>query len=342
MSSIPRVSVLLPVRNGADCLAASLASLRAQTLTNWEALVVDDGSTDATWALLEAEAARDPRIRPCRQAPGGIVPALHTALATAHPQSPFFARLDADDLALPARFARQCAWMEANPACGLVASAVRFGGDPLRAAGFARHVLWLNSLHSHDELALARFRESPLAHPSVMFRRAVVEAHGFYAPGPFPEDYELWLRWFEAGVRMHSLPEELTLWNDPPGRLTRTHANYSDEAFTALRARYLARHLARHNPHHPQVWIWGAGRMSRRRALPLREHGVEPCALIDIDPRKIGNRVQGLPVLDRRALPPPDQAFVLVFLAAYGAAEEAAGHLRARGYQEGRHFLLAS
>lgn len=338
----PVVSVLIPVYNGADVVVCALNSLRAQTFPHWEAVVADDGSTDATWDTLCACAAADSRIRPVRLPHGGIVSTLHGALAASHPASPFLARLDADDTALPERLALQGAYLEQHPRCALVGSAVRFGGDPATAAGFAHHVSWLNSLHSHEDLAMQRFRESPLAHPSVMFRRSVVESHGFYADGPFPEDYELWLRWLDAGLVMHSLPQPLTVWNDPPNRLTRTHPNYSDEAFARLRARYLARHLQRCNPHHPHVWIVGAGRMSRRRARWLADYGIRTHALVDIDPRKIGNRVHGVPVVGRSALPPPGAAFVLIFLAAHGAGEEAAAFLQSIGYMEGRDYLLAS
>ena len=79
--------------------------------------------------------------------------------------------------------------LDARPEIGLVASRVRFGGDPDRAAGYARYVGWTNRLLTHEQISLARFVESPLAHPSVMFRRTLVERWGGYADGDFPEDY---------------------------------------------------------------------------------------------------------------------------------------------------------
>ena len=338
----PRLTVLLPVYNGATTVDAALDSLRQQTLTAWEAVVVDDGSQDGTWECVCAQARLDARIRPLRLAHQGLVPALHAALAASHPHAPYLARLDADDVALPRRLELQTAYLDDHPACALVSSRVLFGGDPQTAGGFARHVDWLNSLDSPEKLAISRFRESPLAHPAVMFRRSTVQVHGFYAAGPFPEDYELWLRWMDAGETMASLPQVLTVWNDPPGRLTRTHPHYSQEAFAALRVRYLARYLVRHNAHHPDVWVIGASRMSRRRALPLAKYGVRIRALIDVDPRKIGNTVQGLSVLGREALPRPGEGMILVFLSGHGAAEDAADFLCGRGYVEGRDFLLAS
>ena len=338
----PRVSVLLPAHNAGMFIDAALDSLQAQTMTQWEVVVADDGSDDDTFARVAARAASDERIRPLRLPHKGLVGALHAAFAAAHPEAPYLARLDADDTALPQRLERQTAFLDEHPDYGLVASSVHFGGNARTAAGFARHVDWINSLTSHDELIGQRFRESPLAHPTVMFRREVVREHGFYAAGPFPEDYELWLRWFDAGVRMHSLPEPLLVWNDPPTRLTRTHPCYSEAAFTNLRAFWLARHLTRTNPFHPHVWVIGAGRMSRRRALPLQEHGIRITALVDIDPRKIGNRVQGLPVVSRATLPPPGTAFILIFLGTHGATEEATTYLLDNGYCQGRDFLPAT
>ncbi len=332
--------MLLPIWNGAATLSAALDSLAAQTLPDWELVAVDDGSTDGTGRLLEARARHDSRIRPLHLPHGGIVSALNAGLAVA--RGPYVARLDADDTAHPERLARQAAWLDAHPETGLVSCRVAFGGDPERSAGFARIVDWMNACLSREDIRLQRFRETPLPHPSVMFRRDLPVRYGGYADGPFPEDWELWLRWLDAGVIMDKLPQVLLTWNDPPGRLTRTHGNYAEAAFTRARIPWLARHLARANPHHPEVWVVGGGRAARRRALPLREQGVRIRAWVDIDPRKIGNTVHGIPVLGRDALPPAGQCFVLIFLSARGSAEEAALWLEGEGFAAGRDYLMAS
>ncbi len=340
-----RVSVLLPVRNGGSTLEEALRSLAAQTLKDWECTVVDDGSTDETWERLRTWAARDRRFRPVRTPARGIVAALNTALKISSRCSPYIARMDADDHCDPDRFARQVTFLDTHAAIGLVSCRVCFGGDTALSQGFSRYVDWLNSLCTPEDIALARFRESPLAHPSVMFRRSVMEAHGGYAEGPFPEDYELWLRWLDAGVRMAKVPDTLLVWNDSPHRLTRTHDRYAEDGFTRVRVRYLARWLRRRFSEQSgavPVWIWGAGRISRRRATPLEAHGVDIRAWIDIDPKKIGNRVAGRWVIGPQSLPRPGEGFILVFLSARGAAEQAAAWLMAKGYVQGKHFLLCS
>ncbi len=200
MPAAPSVSVLLPVRNGMPALARAVASVRLQTWSDWELIAVDDGSTDGSREWLRAAAQADPRIRPLEQPARGLVAALHAGCKVARGR--FIARMDADDECHPERLAAQAELLEQSPQTGLASCLVGFGGDREANAGYALHVDWLNSLVSPEQIALNRFVESPLAHPSVMFRRELLERHGGYRDGDFPEDYELWLRWLDAGVRM--------------------------------------------------------------------------------------------------------------------------------------------
>lgn len=336
----PLVSVLLPVRNGGARLAAALDSLARQTFTQAELVVVNDGSTDDTAGVLARHpfAARQTVITLPR--PAGLVAALQAGLERA--RGALIARMDADDDCHPERLQRQVAALTANDDLDVVASRVAFGGDPVASAGYARYVAWTNTVLTHDDISLSRFRESPLAHPSVMFRRAVLDRHGGYREGAFPEDYELWLRWLEAGVRFAKLPETLLTWNDPPGRLSRTHPNYAAESFYQLKAGYLARWLVRHNPHHPRVWIIGAGKVTRRRVEALRACGVEVAGYLDIDRRKVGQVHHGVRVLHHDDLPPPGSCFVLPYVSQPGAAEYLRDLLERRGYVRGRDFVEAA
>ena len=247
MRDAPSISVLVPVWNGvADGggrLRAAFGSLFAQCgteqapLPSLEILAVDDGSDDGTPAVLDELARADSRLRIVRVPHGGIARALNAGLDAA--RGDLIARMDADDVAHPQRLARQAAHLRQQPELDVSASRVRFGGDARTAYGFAHYVDWQNSLCSHEEMARNRFRDTPVCHPSAMFRRSAAVRFGGYADGDFAEDWELWLRWFHAGARMEKLPEELLVWNDPPGRLTRTDARYADAANDALRARGL-------------------------------------------------------------------------------------------------------
>lgn len=317
-----------------------MASVVGQTFSDWEAVVVDDGSSDATPELLQAWAKRERRVRLLRPDPRpGLVGALNVGLAAA--RAPLIARMDADDVMHPERLARQVARLAAEPALGLVSCGVAFGGDRAAQAGYAAHVDWLNTVVTPEQIRRERFVEAPLAHPSVMFRRELVSQHGGYREGPWPEDYELWLRWLDAGVPMAKVPEVLLTWRDSPERASRVDARYDVKAFFAVKAQYIAAELARSGAGRA-VWIAGAGRPTRRRAVLLEEHSVEIAGYVDIDPRKIGGRVAGCPVVGPAELPSADEAVVLSYVANRGARAKVRAMLTAQRREEGRDFWLCA
>jgi len=337
--------VALPCHNAAATLPVALNSLLSQTLTDFEILAVDDGSTDRTWDVLCDYARRDPRLRPLRQPHTGVALAGNAAVEAS--RAPYVARMDADDISLPRRLEWQAALLDADPSLALVSGQVRFGGDRETRQGYAVYVDWINTLTTPEAISQNRFVESPLCNPSVMFRRELYETYGgareCTRSRPFPEDYEMWLRWLEKGARMAKVPEEVLIWNDPPTRLSRTHEDYSTEAFADIKAQYLWRWLVRRNLNHPRVWVWGAGRISRQRLAPLMELGLILEAYIDIDPAKIGQRVHGIPVQSRDSLPAPDAPdapFVLVNVGSRGAREEIRQWLAGQGWEMGKGFML--
>ncbi len=341
----PAVSIILPFRNAATTLPRALAGIRAQTLTQWQLLAIDDGSTDGSAAMVRRWARDDPRVTlltpyPGDTAGGGVVRALERGMARAGAE--LIARMDADDEMHPERLAAQAGRLDREPGLDLVSCLVAHGGDAQRQSGYRRHIDRINRLTDHESMSLHRFVDAPVAHPSVMFRRRAVERWGGYRDGDFPEDFELWLRWLEGGARMAKVRRELLTWHDPPGRLSRTDPRYSPEAFARVRAPYLARWLGRHNPHHPGVMVWGAGRVSRRSMAPLLEQGIEVPAWIDVDPAKATRRGRdGRPVLLPDQLPTQDEggSFVLANVGSTGAAERIAGWLTERGWQIGRDWL---
>jgi glycosyltransferase involved in cell wall biosynthesis len=219
----PTVSVLLPVFNAERFLPAALASILAQTFTDWELIAVDDGSTDSSPRILQEYAARDSRLRVLRPGKIGFARSLNQAIAAA--RGCFIARMDADDLSMPRRLAIQVDYLDRHPDCVLVGSQVTViddVGDPI--GPFKGLPL------EHDQIDSALMKLAwPLVHPSVMMRREAILAAGGYAEGLFPvEDHDLFLKMCEIG-RVANLPDTLlcyrrhdtaSTWGLPPREKT--------------------------------------------------------------------------------------------------------------------------
>lgn len=334
---MPRVSVLLPCYNAADTLEETLACLFAQSEVDFEIVAVDDGSTDETLTILEEQARRDGRLRPLARPHAGIIPALNVGLEAC--RASCVARMDADDLAHPDRLAKQADFLDAHPQVGLVASLVEgFPSEELRE-GFQIYIEWLNSLVTDEDIRRERFVESPLAHPSVMVRRDVVMEAGGYEERGWPEDYDLWLRLMERGVRMEKVEEVLLSWRDHPTRLTRSDSRYSLENFLRAKAHYLLRGPLKGRD---ALFIWGAGMMGRRLSKHLLRGGAPLQAFIDVDPKKIGRTRRGKPIVAADDLSgmwaQAEKPALLAAVGARGARELIRAKLTSFELEEGRDW----
>ncbi|HHQ48462.1 MAG TPA: glycosyltransferase, partial [Acidobacteria bacterium] len=316
MGDSPAVSILLPVRDAGAWLGQCRASLERQRVADHEIVAVNDGSTDGSAELLDAWARADRRVRVLSPGRVGLVAALNLGLAAC--QAEIVARIDADDVAHPRWLERCLERFGADPAAAVVSCRVRFFPRSRLGRGFVLYERWLNGLVEHGEMERERFVESPLPHPGTLYRRHTVLHMGGYREGEWPEDHELWLRLFEAGVRFAKVPEPLLFQREHGARLTRTDPRYGTRAFLRLKARYLVRGpLAGGRP----AVLWGAGPTGRRLASELAGNGALLEAFVDIDPRKIGRRVRDLPVLPPESVPAlaADGAVILAAVASRGA-----------------------
>ncbi|HAS89957.1 MAG TPA: glycosyl transferase family 2 [Desulfovibrio sp.] len=336
----PKVSVTMPCYNCDSAVGAAIESILGQTFEDLELVAVDDGSEDKTAQVLKEYASRDPRLKPIFLEHQGVVGAANAAIKAA--SGSYIARMDADDMALPERIAKQAELLDNDPQTGLTACRVGFGGNRKTKGGYAHYVDWINTIIGAEEISLNRFVEFPFANPSIMMRKELIAEHGPFRDGDFPEDYELVLRWLEAGVKMRKVDEELLIWNDPPDRLSRNHPKYTVEAFYRIKSEYLLRWLQKHLGQNPKVGIIGSGRTSRKRYQMLESLGVETAFYVDVDPRKVGMFIHGKKVLHRNEIPTAGETFLLSYVASWGARDEVAGFLGRRGYVMGRDYLLVS
>jgi glycosyltransferase involved in cell wall biosynthesis len=195
----------MPVYNAQPYVAQAIESILAQTFRDFDFIVIDDGSTDNTLAILEQFAKRDSRIRLISRPNTGIVGALNDGLAVA--QGDYIARMDADDRCEPNRFALQLSRLRADNsivALGSCAMMIDPDGAPLGPA--------LVPL-SHEEIEVRHLAgASSIFHPAVLMHTSVLRKLGGYREGFCPcEDFDLWLRLGEVG-RLENLPERLFIW----------------------------------------------------------------------------------------------------------------------------------
>jgi glycosyltransferase involved in cell wall biosynthesis len=289
---MPIVSVLLPCFNASQTLDEALDSLFSQTLTDFEIIAVDDGSTDNTLQILQQRADMDNRLKWIKVPHRGLIDTLNIGLRAC--QAPYIARMDSDDRAHPERLAKQITNLEQHPDVGVISCRVSaFPIEQVRE-GFRVYIDWLNRLLNDGDIKREIFIESPLPHPSVTYRKNLIQAVGGYQDNGWAEDYDLWLRLYLENVRFAKLPQVLLEWRERPERLTRTDSRYSLENFLRLKAHYLA---AGPLQNRDAVLLWGAGMNGRRLSKHLIRMGIPLIAFIDVDPKKIGHTKRGLPII---------------------------------------------
>lgn len=327
----------MPVRNGSEFINSAISSIRNQTFSDWELLVIDDGSTDDTCQKGAVHAAADDRVRIHSIGERGLVNALNEGIETA--RGDIIARMDVDDLSLPDRLEKQRFALR-NAECETVVSCIV---DPFPVGevgeGMLLYVEWLNSALSPDEISRNMFIESPIAHPSAMFyKKTVIEAGGYKDYG-WPEDYDLWMRLFLEGVKFSKVPEVLYKWRDREERLSRTSAAYSLQAFRKLKAHYLLKSLIKNNIR--DIVIWGAGKIGRWWCRELISAGFNILCFIDDDEAEGESSIGEIPIFKTERIGEfGDDVFFLACVGTRGVRDSIRNRMTDAGFEEISKFIM--
>jgi GT2 family glycosyltransferase len=225
----------MPTYNQAAFVGESIESVLAQTYGNWELIVVNDGSTDGTAAILTAYAARDPRVKPVTRANGGVARALNTGIEQAAGE--FVCWLSSDDLWVPDKLERQLNVYSRDAEAALVYSGWEIIDQCGRPIGSTRV-----GEYPDDSAFFELVKSNFINGCSVMIRRAVIEEVGRFDPAfTYAQDYEMWLR-ITTGRRIRLAAGLLVKTRVHPGQMSNDNRN-EDDAVLAIRS-----HLANWTP----------------------------------------------------------------------------------------------
>jgi glycosyltransferase involved in cell wall biosynthesis len=303
---------------------------------DWECVVVDDGSRDATLAVARAFAARDPRFVVVSAPHAGIVAALNRGLA--HCRGGLVARMDADDWMHRDRLALQRAALAADADLAAVGTHVRLFPRRALGTGLRQYEQWLNGIDCTDRVRAEAFVECPVAHPTLLLRRPVLEALRYRDAG-WPEDYDLVLRLLVGGHRVGIVPRRLVGWRVRAESLTRTSPRYAIERFAACKAAFIAAGFLGGSD---EYVLWGYGHTGRGLRRALLAHGKQPTHVVEVHPGRLGNRIHGAPVITPDELVALGDRPVVVSVAREGPRGEVRAWMARHGRREMVDYVCAA
>ena len=214
----PTISILLPVYNGEQYLAAAIDSILSQDCSDYELIAINDGSSDSSKLIIAS--ILDTRVHAVSQQNKGLAATLNRGIELANGH--YIARLDQDDLMMPSRLTKQLAYLEAHPACAIVGSWSEIWIGIMPTNRGHKHPI------SHEALQLELLFDNPFVHSSVMMRTDVLRELGGYSEDKSrqpPEDYELWSR-ISHKYRVANIPEVLSVYREVEGSMSRTGDNH--------------------------------------------------------------------------------------------------------------------
>ncbi len=293
----PVISILMPVKNTGDYLEECLQSILNQSYVNWELVAVDDHSQDDSFDVLTAFSKKDNRIKAYKNTGTGIIDALQ--MAYQHCSGKFITRMDSDDIMehdkLELMFTQLQTKGEGHIAVGLV----NYFSKNKLGEGYASYAAWLNRLTKLASNFSEIYKECSISSPCWMVSKADFDVCGGFNSDVYPEDYDLAFRFRKAGMKIAPVQKIIHQWRDYESRTSRTHANYSDNRFAALKVLHF---LDQDYDRNITLVVWGAGKKGKQIAKLLHNKNIS-FSWVCNNTNKIGKDIYGtilqeLPVLN--------------------------------------------
>ncbi|CAH8283761.1 glycosyltransferase involved in cell wall biosynthesis [Mariniflexile fucanivorans] len=292
----PLISILTPFKNTEAYLADCIHSILNQTFTSWELIIIDDGSTDESYKIVNAFAEHEPRIKLFKNSGSGIIDALQ--LAFSHSKGDYITRMDSDDIMMPNKLEvllnNLITFGKKHVAVGLV----EYFSETGVGEGYKSYETWLNNLTKTGTNYSEIYKECVIPSPCWMIHRTDFMACDAFNPNLYPEDYDLTFRFYKHQFKCIPCDVVLHQWRDYSTRTSRTHIHYAQNHFTELKLRHF---LEIDYNKEKTITIWGAGTKGKLMASILIEKNI-PFEWICDNPKKIGKDIYGKELKDFKAL----------------------------------------
>lgn len=279
------ISILTPFKNTSAFLPECLESIILQTYTHWELLIVDDHSSDNSYAIVDEFAQKDPRIKLFKNEGLGIINALR--LAFENSTGTFITRMDSDDLMHPEKLNFMLNDLHTFGRKHIALGKVNYFSESGIGDGYAKYESWLNNLTSKGTNYTEIYKECVIPSPCWMLHREDLITCDAFHPDRYPEDYDLTFRFYKNKIKVIPSNHLLHYWRDYSTRASRTDSNYAENHFLDLKLHYFLE--LNHNPLRPLV-IWGAGQKGKTIAKLLQKREVHFIWICD-NPKKIGKHI---------------------------------------------------
>ena len=265
----PLVSLLIPFKNTSKYLEECITSIQEQIYTNWEAIFVNDHSSDNSFEIVKKFSEKDNRIKLFENPDKGIISALRTALQQS--LGIYISRMDSDDIMLPNKLTSMVSDLKTSGKNHIALGLVEYFSETSISDGYLEYQSWLNELTKTGQNFDEIYKECVIASPCWMLHKEDLLRCGAFDFDNYPEDYDLAFRFFKHGLKC--IPNNKTLhhWRDHNLRTSKTNNNYNLEAFTKLKTKYflnLDYDVSR------SLTIWGAGEKGKTVAKMLIENNV--------------------------------------------------------------------
>ncbi|MBP0904589.1 glycosyltransferase family 2 protein [Mariniflexile gromovii] len=330
----PLISILTPFKNTAPFLSACINSILNQTYTHWELLIVDDGSIDNSFDIVNAFAEKEPRIKLLKNPGSGIIDALQCAFKQS--KGDYITRMDSDDIMLPTKLEillnNLITHGEKHVAVGLV----EYFSETGVGEGYKSYETWLNNLTKTGTNYSEIYKECVIPSPCWMLHRNDLIACDAFNPHRYPEDYDLTFRFYKHNFKCIPCDVVLHQWRDYSTRTSRTHIHYAQNHFTELK---LLHFLEIDYNKEKTLTIWGAGTKGKLMASILLEKDI-PFEWICDNPKKIGKAIYGKTMKDFNALSNIQNPQSIVTVANKTAQKEIRAYLKTLNMQPLQDYIF--